>query len=260
MHPDVLRAIRTVHETAATMSIDTVLIGALASELCARRENVMEPGRKTEDADFAVRVRDWQEFLVLREGLREAGLKQDTHIEHRLHLGSAMVDLVPHGPGVCSADDTITWPDSQFVMRVVGFDEACGAATVIDVPDMPRLRCVDVAGFVLLKIIAFRDRLARGDKKHKSDADDIWHWLEFYASGGADERRFGVLDIVRTSTTIMPAPRCSATRWADLPAKPPERRSVASSKSSPWSTARWWSAGPDHGWRRTRTRSGEGAA
>jgi len=196
MHPDIIAALGTVEEVTAALGIETFLVGALVSELRAAQEGLPEPPRKTADADFAVKVRNWEEFRKLRTKLVDAGFKPHRSIEHRLLMGTAMVDLVPFGEGVQTGDAAIVWPESEFRMSVVGFEEACAEATSIDVPGGPTLRGVTVPGFFLLKVAAFMDRLPRGDPKWTSDADGIWYWLEEYAPVERDGRRFEVRELV----------------------------------------------------------------
>jgi predicted nucleotidyltransferase len=50
-----------------------------------------------------------------------------------------------------------------------------------------------VPGFVLLKTVAFQDRLATGNQKFRSDAEDLLFWLRNYASGAQEGRRYDIL-------------------------------------------------------------------
>jgi predicted nucleotidyltransferase len=77
-------------------------------------------------------------------------------------------------------------------MDITGFEEAAHEAREVDLGQGVRVRCVTVAGFVLLKIPAFLDRCARQDQKYKSDAEDLHFWFKHYASGPDDTSRFEV--------------------------------------------------------------------
>jgi predicted nucleotidyltransferase len=77
-------------------------------------------------------------------------------------------------------------------MNVIGFKEVCEAASTTVKKGSPAVPIISVPGFVLLKIIAFLDRRERQDVRYRNDAVDIHYWLEHYASGSDDSRRFDV--------------------------------------------------------------------
>lgn len=145
--------------------------------------------RRTNDADFAVHVRDWPNYEKLRDELVNRGFKPNPRIEHRLHNGSAMVDLIPYGAQI-APDGKLAWPESGFEMIVTGFDEVCAAARKAASSSGLSVPVITVPGFVLLKVIAYLDRKDRGDIKHRDDAKDIEYWLRNYAGGAEDGRRF----------------------------------------------------------------------
>ncbi|MBI5210133.1 MAG: hypothetical protein HY927_09210 [Elusimicrobia bacterium] len=191
MERELKRAVQEVADAAKVLNLDIVLVGALMSEFSPEIEADYPRFRRTNDADFAIHMRDWPTYKKLRAALLAKEFKPNPKIEHRLHLGTAMVDLIPYGSKIAPYGK-LTWPESELQMTVTGFDEVCAAARrSASVKDAP-IPVITVPGFVLLKIIAYLDRKERGGDKYKDDARDIAYWLQNYAGGTNDERRFGL--------------------------------------------------------------------
>jgi predicted nucleotidyltransferase len=191
--PDLTQAIRKLLGVAHGLKLDAVLIGAVVSELAAVEDEGLTPPRGTNDADFALRIKDWAEFAKLKKGLVEAGFTGDPKIEHRLHMGLAMVDVVPYGPEISSKEGEIFWPVAERSMVVLGFEEACAHAVESQVEPNLCVKRLTLPGFVLLKIMAFLDRRAAGVLKYRNDAEDLLFWFQHYASGKHEERRYEIL-------------------------------------------------------------------
>jgi len=192
MDSEIKDVVRDVCRAAEESGVEVVLVGALATELAPEKGSDYPKFRRTNDADFGVCVRDWPTYEKLREKLLGDGFKfRPDNIEHRLHRGNAMVDLIAYGTKIAPGG-TLVWPKSEFEMSVVGFDEVCAAANDVELEAGLSVSVITVPGFVLLKIIAFLDRKTQGKEKHKDDARDIGYWLENYAGGAEDERRYGL--------------------------------------------------------------------
>lgn len=191
MESELKKAVQEVTDAAKGLNLDIVLVGALMSEFTPEIEADYPQFRRTNDADFAFTTHDWSTCKKLREALLAKDFTPDTHIEHRLHLGTAMVDLIPYGPQIAPGGE-LAWPESEFAMTVTGFDEACATARKSEESGVAPMRVITVPGFVLLKIIAYLDRKERGGDKYKDDAKDIAYWLHNYAGGTNDERRYGL--------------------------------------------------------------------
>ena len=194
MTPELQQAISLVFKTCTEMKIDAVLVGALVSVVQQRLHPDLPAARRTNDADFAVRVTGWSAYGELRDGLAQKGFSPAPRLEHRLTLGTAVVDLVPYGSGVSNESGIIRWPESEVEMQVTGFEEACKASQRATLDGVGDIVVVTAAGLVLLKVISFRDRLARGEPKHQSDAEDLDYWLRNYGMGSV-ERPFDLLDL-----------------------------------------------------------------
>ncbi|MEK9141750.1 MAG: hypothetical protein AAB308_11910 [Nitrospirota bacterium] len=189
MENELKETVREVCSAAEKLKINVVLVGALMAQYTPELGSDYPKFRGTNDADFGVSVRTWEDFKKLHEELLARDFKANPKIEHRLHRGATMVDLIPYGSQI-APDGKLTWPESGFEMTVTGFDEVCAAARKADQSNDPSLPVITVPGFVLLKIIAFLDRRARHDPKHRDDGKDIEYWLRNFASGTDDARRF----------------------------------------------------------------------
>jgi predicted nucleotidyltransferase len=189
MESELKQAVQAVADAAKSLKLDVALVGALMAEFTPEMGSDYPRFRRTNDADFGVYVRDWLTYKKLRDELLRRGFESNSRIEHRLHQGTAMVDLIPYGPRI-APDGKIAWPQSGFEMRVTGFDEVCAAARAAAPTNGLSVPVITVPGFVLLKAMAYLDRKEQGDAKHKDDASDIEYWLRNYASGVEDGRRF----------------------------------------------------------------------
>lgn len=194
MDSELAKAVQAVSEAASSLKLDIVLVGALMAEFTPEMGADYPRFRRTNDADFAVYVRDWPTYEKLREELSKREFKPNPKIEHRLHRRTAMVDLIPYGAQIAPGG-ALAWPQSGFVMIVTGFEEACAAARKAASADGLELPVVTVPGFVLLKMIAYLERKAKRDASFKDDARDIGYWLHNYAGGTDDGRRF---DLAKT--------------------------------------------------------------
>ena len=97
MESELKEAVQEVAGAAAALNLDVVLVGALMAEFTPKIEADYPRFRRTNDADFAVYVRDWPTYKKLRDNLLQHEFKQNPRIEHRLHRDTAMVDLIPYG-------------------------------------------------------------------------------------------------------------------------------------------------------------------
>ncbi len=189
MESELKEMVREVCSAAEKLKINVVLVGALMAQYTPELGADYPKFRGTNDADFGVSVRNWEDYKKLYDELIERKFNANPKFEHRLCRGATMVDLIPYGSQI-APDGKLTWPESGFEMTVTGFDEVCAAARKAGEANDPPLPVITVPGFALLKIIAFFDRKARRDPKHRDDGKDIEYWLRNFASGTEDTRRF----------------------------------------------------------------------
>jgi len=112
---------------------------------------------------------------------------KDKRIEPRVrHYKGTAVDIVPFGD-VESENGTITWPEDDNRMIVLGFREVLENAISIDVGEGVRVPVATPAGLAVLKAFAFNDR------KKADDLRDLYFILDNYDQAGNEDRIFDEL-------------------------------------------------------------------
>lgn len=169
----------TVSRVIADLDMPYVVVGATARDLVLHYGHGARIQRATHDVDFAIEVPSWAAFNVLKDRLCKQGFKT-TKAPHRLISPmNIVVDIVPFGH-IEDEQASIVWPpEGEFIMNVLGFQDACDSAEWVRIQDEPELDVpvATPAGMALLKIIAWTDR-AR-DLRRK-DAMDIAYLLSTY--------------------------------------------------------------------------------
>jgi len=172
--------VRALQAVAQPRGIHFFLMGAAARDLMLRHAHGIETGRLTEDADFAVMVRDWSAFHDLRTGLvagREFTARPGPATHRLRHRGGTSLDIVPFG-GVERKDRTLAWPpDSAAVFDCFGMKEAFDASVTVLLPEGVHLEVAPVPALTVLKVCAWQDR------KHTHpgrDAPDLLLFLRHY--------------------------------------------------------------------------------
>lgn len=168
-----------VAECATQLQIPFLVVGASARDIVLHYGYGAAVQRATADIDFALQVSSWNAFADLKNSLMANGFSE-TNTAHRLIAPNKWaIDIVPFG-GVADENANIQWPPSgDFVMNVLGFQDALNNANSVRLRDTPILD-VSVAspeGMVILKLIAWMDRTADIRKK---DAKDITYLLTTY--------------------------------------------------------------------------------
>lgn len=128
---------------------DLVIIGAIAYQYHFPQED-----RHTGDIDFAVAL-DLTDFAELERRLKAAKWTRTPNREHRWRspLGT-LLDLIPAGIELCKAKQ-VTWPESQFTMSLVAFDQVFSDAVAVELAPGLTLKVIPAIVFMLLKIVAF---------------------------------------------------------------------------------------------------------
>lgn len=182
------RLTRSLQAVARPLHIEYFLMGAAARDLMVRYAHGIETLRATEDADFAVMVRDWAAYDVLRESLIASGqfTSRPGPATHRLrHAGGLPLDVVPFG-GVERADRTYAWPsDRGIVFDCFGVNEAYEACVEVRLPENVELKVAPIPALAILKVCAWHDR------KHTHpgrDAPDLLLFLRHYMDCGNFDR------------------------------------------------------------------------
>lgn len=151
-----------IHSIAAKLSVPLLIVGATARDIILVHSYNAAIERGTKDVDFGIEVQSWEHYEELRAALIEAGFTPHSKKAHQLDTTDSdclpwEIDLIPFG-GVSDADGQIAWPPTQdFVMSVLGFDEAYQNAWNVTLMKSPELsvKVASPAGILLLKLIAW---------------------------------------------------------------------------------------------------------
>ena len=154
------------------------LIGALVPELLL---DVPLP-RRTNDADAVVFVPTLADFDRIKEDLKRYGFRALELPYRLLHESGGRLDLLPYSRQIAPNDTLVLAPELTFT--VTGFDQIAAAAIHVELPTGHRIPLVPVPLYVLLKLVAFSDRV-----RWKDPAGALW-CLYHYAAD--DDRRFGL--------------------------------------------------------------------
>ncbi|GBD86601.1 hypothetical protein BMS3Abin03_00522 [bacterium BMS3Abin03] len=184
-----LEILLKVKSTANKLQIDFFIVGAYVRDLILNYIYGIEIYRATNDIDFAVRVRNWDEYRLLIDEIEKAGFQKNEKILHRYRYNGMIIDFIPFGD-ISSDEDTISWPDKdKKEMNVMGFDDAYTNTEDILIQSDPDIiiKAASVECLVMLKIFAWNDRAV--DIRLK-DAKDLYLIINSYLEAGNQERLF----------------------------------------------------------------------
>lgn len=137
-----------------------------------------ETERYTTDIDLTVAL-DLDDFAGLARMLTKLGWERDQKREHRWRSPrGTLIDLLPAGTKLREAKMLI-WPESRFLMSLVGFDHVFAEAEAIKINNSLTVNVALVPALALLKIVAFLDR----PYERQRDLDDLRGILSQYKEG-----------------------------------------------------------------------------
>jgi predicted nucleotidyltransferase len=176
--PEQLEDIVQLHAVANEFGAEVAIIGATAL-LC-----FIDLQRSTNDVDLVIAL-DLENFVAFASILKGRGWTQQTHREHRWQgAKGSMVDLVPAGPVLRTAK-RIIWPESQFVMSLVGVDHVFSRCVPFQFATDTFFKVAPPPVVALLKIVAYTEDPHRRAK----DLTDLKALLRHYDA--SSERIFG---------------------------------------------------------------------
>ncbi len=170
IEPEIAAIIRNVDVAATVLGIEYFLCGAMARDFVVEHICGMTNRRATQDLDFGISIRSWEEFEDLKTQLmRVPGHSQDTKMEQRIRAGGLWFDLVPFG-AIEDGNGKIFFPPSaDFELNVAGFRDAFASAIMVLVAPGLSVRVASLPGLTLLKLLAWNERGGLTNK----DATDI---------------------------------------------------------------------------------------
>lgn len=183
-----LEILKLIDESAKSLQIDFFVIGATARDIIFNMVHNIKSFRVTNDIDFSIRIKTWDEFEKLTNSLIKKGFAK-SNIVHRFRYKSIpSIDIVPFGK-ISTPETSIIWPDKQSKeMNVLGFEECFADSEDMKVSSNPDLiiKIASVRGLVIMKLIAWKD----GFPSRSRDALDILYIIKNYIEAGNSERLF----------------------------------------------------------------------
>lgn len=185
-HIDALYAIK---KEADSLNIPFFVVGASARDYILAHCYNMKSLRMTTDIDLGVEVADWEQFRKLTEGLLATGRFTTTREKQRLLFGNVRVDIIPFGP-IADEQKRIVWPpDQEFIMSMLGFQEAYDYSITVRLSREPELdiKLPTLPGLALMKFISWDEKYPQRQK----DAEDLLFIMHKYEDAGNGERLYG---------------------------------------------------------------------
>ncbi len=189
---EILKKIKSITEK---QKIEYFIVGATVRDMILNYVYGIKVYRATNDIDFAVRIRSWDEYNLLINKVEKAGFEKSESIVHRYTYKGMIIDFIPFGD-VSVDGSRITWPGKdQKEMNVIGFDNAFTNAEDILIQTDPEIliKAASVVSLVVLKMVAWNDRTINLRSK---DAKDLYLIITTYLNAGNEERLYDHQDIV----------------------------------------------------------------
>jgi len=188
IEPSSLDTLSTVTKIAAEINIETFIIGATAIDIMFSQIYDIKIHRISNDIDFSVRVKNWEDYSKLLKMLEENGFSS-TAIEHRFNYKSIpSIDIIPFG-AISLPEFSIKWPGKdQKDMCVLGYEECYNDSILVRISETPivDVRIASPRGLVLLKLISWEDAFP----SRARDATDILYIMHNYIDAGNEERLY----------------------------------------------------------------------
>jgi predicted nucleotidyltransferase len=177
---------RELIRATSAQDISFFVVGAFARDIIMMAHGIAIK-RATEDVDFGIQVKSWEQFQQLKDSLiNTKQFKPDKKQQQRIKYRDLVeVDIVPFGS--IEKDGAITWPAEETVMITLGFDEAYKDTILARLAEDIEIRICSLAGLTLMKLIAWNDRRAR----YRKDAEDLGFIMSTYLDAGNRDRILG---------------------------------------------------------------------
>jgi predicted nucleotidyltransferase len=186
--PLTLDVLRVIDPLARELQIPYFVVGAMARDIVLTHVCGIETGEGTRDVDFALAVRDWNQFEQVKLGLIATGNFEQGVEAHRLKYHARPgtngypLDIIPFR-GTELPGQVIAWPPELAVkMNVVGYEDAFNASVQVTIDAPLSVRVASLPGLALLKVFAWEDR----GSANRKDARDLATLLRNYARAESD--------------------------------------------------------------------------
>ncbi|MBJ9942838.1 nucleotidyl transferase AbiEii/AbiGii toxin family protein [Burkholderia multivorans] len=176
LEPATVALLRAVRDACADVDAAFVVAGATARDILMWHVYGIRPMRATRDVDVAVCAVSWPFHDRLVDTLVSTGqfARAPKHQQKLLFAADTggwrtELDLVPFGP-LEAPPGEIAWPPGgEFVLNVLGFQEAVDHALPVAIDAHTVVPVASLPALSLLKLLAWKDRRAR----QNNDAYDL---------------------------------------------------------------------------------------
>ena len=191
LEPAAVALLQAVGTACAQLDAAFVVAGATARDILMWHVHGIRPVRATRDVDVAVCAVNWPVHERLVDALVATGqfARAPKHRQKLLFDSGSPgfrteLDLVPFGP-LETPPGEIAWPPGgDFVLNVLGFQEAVDTALAVSIGAGITVPVASLPALALLKLLAWKDRRAR----QNSDAYDLLFLLTHFHDAGNRER------------------------------------------------------------------------
>jgi len=195
LEPAAAALLQAVGTTCVQLDTAFVVAGATARDILMWHVHGIRPVRATRDVDVAVCAVSWPFHERLVDALVATGqfARAPKHQQKLLFDSGTQgfrteLDLVPFGP-LEAPPGEIAWPPrGDFVLNVLGFQEAVDTALAVSIGVDIAVPVASLPALALLKLLAWKDRRAR----QNSDAYDLLFLLTHFHDAGNRERIWDV--------------------------------------------------------------------
>ncbi|HDR9052748.1 TPA: nucleotidyl transferase AbiEii/AbiGii toxin family protein [Burkholderia vietnamiensis] len=194
LEPAVIALLQRVRAACERLDAAFVVAGATARDILMWHVYGIRPVRATRDVDVAVCAVSWPFHTQLVDALVATGqFARAPKQQQKLLFDSGTqgfrteLDLVPFGP-LEAPPGAIAWPPGDFVLNVLGFQEAVDTALAVTIAADVAVPVASLPALALLKLLAWHDRRAR----QNSDAYDLLFLLTHFHDAGNRERIWDV--------------------------------------------------------------------
>lgn len=180
--PFTLEVLTLVSKITGTLEMDFFVIGATARDIIFNLVHNIKIQRGTNDIDFSVRVRNWEDYSRLANALQENNFSPSKIVHRFTYKTIPSIDIIPFGE-ISIDSTTIKWPDKEAKeMSVIGFEECYLDSDSIRIQTNPPLdiKIASTRGLVLMKLISWKD----GYPSRSRDALDISYIIKNYIEAG----------------------------------------------------------------------------
>ncbi len=175
-----------VSKITDTLNMDFFVIGATARDIIFNLIYGIKIQRGTNDIDFSVRVKNWEDYTRLTDALKENNFSPSKIVHSFTYKSMPSIDIIPFGE-ISLDSASIKWPDQEAKeMSIIGFEECFQDSESVRIKANPPLdiKIASTKGLVLMKLISWKD----GFPSRSRDALDILYIIKNYIEAGNMDR------------------------------------------------------------------------